>query len=153
MDSQDRVVEGDEGRGAGRVRVCLQDGVESGQVQSMSWTMEPGQSFQLRIRLDTHELDRRSVATQVDDGGGRDMATQTEERGTKRTRPVEGVQGSSSERKGCVEAELPVDGLAEEAADGECVPVLTGAQRVGHKWSSVLGESAVIPIEDSQLPE
>ena len=70
----------------------------------------------------------------------------------KRSRPAEGVQDSGSEREGCVEAELPVDGRAE-VADGECVPDLKGERGVGHKWSSVLKESTMVTIEDSQLPE
>ena len=116
QDSQDKVPGRHEALGDGRVRVCLQGGVE-----------------------------------QVDHGGC-DVATQTENRGVKRSRPADGVQASGSEREGYAEAEIIVDGRAAEA-ESEGVPDLKGERGTGHRWSSVLRESAMVTIEDSQLPE
>ena len=149
QDSQDQVPGGHEALGDGRVRVCLQGGVEHGPVQSMSWTMAPGQSLQLRLQLDQHEPDRQSIAVQVGHGGC-DVATQTEHKGVKRSCPVDGVPADSTEREGCAEAEMVADGRADES---EGVPDLKGDRGTGHRWRSVLRESAMVTIEDSQLPE
>ena len=149
QDSQDAAASGDgmalgsQSAMSGGVRVHLHGEVDSGSSRALTWTMMPGQTFCVRMRMDCCAADRMSSGVQTGQFTA-DACTQTEAdvfQGRKRKRHDQGLEGADEE-----DAEAP----DARGADGTVLDSGLRGKAEG-TWSTALKGSAVVTIEDSQL--